>query len=238
VWQGERDALWLYGGYTNAFKPAALDFGPEAEGQLLEPETAETYELGLKGVHLGGRLFWQGWAYLMDFDNLVIAQTVDGLPSLTNAGTQRFQGYEIEGNWRIVESLRLQGSFASRTSKFQDYVAEFDGTPTQVGGNRLELVPDELASLGLTWYPSHGFFAFGGANYVGERYLNKRNTAVAESYTAVWGGIGYRFHSMELRLDGENLTDERPAVSESELGEAQYYLLPARRFRVMLDFLL
>ena len=33
---------------------------------------------------------------------------------------------------------------------------------------------------------------------------------------------------------GENLTDERDPVSESELGEAQYYLLPARRYRFTL----
>jgi hypothetical protein len=36
------------------------------------------------------------------------------------------------------------------------------------------------------------------------------------------------------KLDGWNLNDRRPPVSESELGDAQYYLLPARRLEMTL----
>lgn len=35
------------------------DFGPEAEAEILEPETAKTYEVGAKGRHLGGRFEWE-----------------------------------------------------------------------------------------------------------------------------------------------------------------------------------
>jgi len=231
TWQGPTASLWAYGAYTNAFKPAAVDFGPEAEGEVLKPETAETYELGFKGAHLGGRLFWQSWVYRMDFENLVIAQTINGLPSLTNAGTQRFEGFEIEANWRIRDALRARASYASHSAKFTDYVAEFNGMPTQLAGNRLEMSPDQIASLGLTWYPQRGVTGWGGIKYIGERYLDKRNNVLAAPYTAVFGGVGYRFESVDLRIEGENLTDQRDPVSESELGDAQYYLLPSRRYR-------
>jgi hypothetical protein len=33
----------------------------------------------------------------------------------------------------------------------------------------------------------------------------------------------------EIRLRSRNLSHERPPVAESELGDAQYYRLPARR---------
>jgi outer membrane receptor protein involved in Fe transport len=234
AWQGQQSVLWVFGGYTNAFKPAAVDFGPEAEGNLLDPETAATYEAGIKGEHLAGRLFWQAWLYHMDFDNLVIAQTVNGLPSLINGGTQTFDGFEVEGQWRVRPSLDVRASFAEHSSEFDDFVQEFDGIPVQLAGNKLEMVPDELASVGATWYPEHGVLGWGGINYVGDRYLNKRNTALADSYTAFFAGVGYRFDAVDIRLDGENLTDERDPVSESELGEAQYYLLPARRYRFTL----
>ncbi|MGD8376639.1 MAG: TonB-dependent receptor [Acidobacteriota bacterium] len=232
-WVSTRGALWLFAGYTNAFKPAAVDFGPEAEGMVLEPETAETLYGGLKGSHVEGRVFWQIWAYRMDFQNLVVSQTVSGLPSLTNAGTQRFEGVEAEVHWRCGDSMDLRASYAAHSAKFQDYVAEFDGVPTQLAGNSLEMSPDRLASLGVTWYPrDRGFLAWGGLNYVGRRYLNKRNTAVAGAYTAFEAGIGYRFRRAEVRLDGANLSDVRDPISESELGESQYYLLPARRYRL------
>ena len=52
------------------------------------------------------------------------------------------------------------------------------------------------------------------------------------AYTEWGAGIGYRFPRWEIRLDGDNLGDERAAVSESELGDAQFYRLPARSLRL------
>ena len=45
-------------------------------------------------------------------------------------------------------------------------------------------------------------------------------------------GVGWRAGRVEVRIDGHNLTDERPPISESERGDAQYYRLPARRVDV------
>jgi len=234
VWCDRSQAVWLYADYKDAFKPAAVDFGPEAEGEILDPETAQTVEAGVKGVHAGGRFSWQASVFRMDFDNLVVAATVNGLPTLENAGQQRFEGYEIEGRWQLAEDFSVTGSYASHSAKFRDYVREFDGVPTQLRGNRLEMSPDALAALGFTYAPERGWTAWASGNYVGARYLDKRNRALAGSYTTLAAGIGYRFERTQLRLDGDNLTDERPPVAESELGDAQYYLLPSRALRATL----
>ncbi len=66
-------------------------------------------------------------------------------------------------------------------------------------------------------------------NYVGERFLDKRNRAPAGSYATLSALLGYRLRRWELRLTGRNLTDRRDPVSESELGDAQYYRLFPRR---------
>ena len=65
--------------------------------------------------------------------------------------------------------------------------------------------------------------------YVGDRYLNKRNTALAEPYADWSAALGWRTRRLEVRLDGRNLGDVRPPVAESEIGDAQYYLLPGRQ---------
>ena len=44
--------------------------------------------------------------------------------------------------------------------------------------------------------------------------------------------IGYHLGHGELRLDGRNLSDRRDPVAESELGDAQYYRMTARRVDV------
>ena len=63
----------------------------------------------------------------------------------------------------------------------------------------------------------------------GSRFLNKRNTALAPGYTTLAAALGWRFKRYEVRADGTNLTDRRDPVAESELGDAQYYRLHARR---------
>ena len=71
-------------------------------------------------------------------------------------------------------------------------------------------------------------FAHAEPAYTGSRYLNKRNTAPAGGYSALSAGIGYGVRRGSLRIDGWNLTNRRPPIAESEMGDAQYYRLPAR----------
>lgn len=230
AWSDGADAVWLFADYRNSFKPAALDFGPEVEGGILKPETAVSYEVGARGRLIGDRWGWQLSAFQMDFENLVLPTNVDGFPTLINAGSQRFRGVELETEVKVRNDLRWLLAASWHEPKFRDFVRDFDGEPTQLRGNRLELSAREMASTGLLYNPDHGFIGSLGFEYVGERFLNKRNTAAAPSYTTWSAGIGYRFRTCELRLDGRNLNDTRPPVAASEFGDAQYYRLPARRF--------
>ena len=234
AWGTESSGLWLFADYRNTFKPAAIDFGPEAEPDILKPEDARSYEVGVKNRLGSGRFEWELSAFQMDFDNLVVAQAADGLPQLVNAGAERFKGIELDTMGRLRRDLRWQATYAWHDAKFRDFVQDFDGVPTQLEGNRLEMSARHLASGGLLYTPDHGLTGWVLANYVGERFLNKRNTALAPDYTTWSAGLGYRFGTWEVRLDGENLNDTRPPVSESELGDSQYYRLPARSVRLSL----
>jgi iron complex outermembrane recepter protein len=224
------DGLWLYADARDAYKPAALDFGPEAEADILEPETARSYEFGAKGQLLGGRLEFDISAFHLDFENLIISVVENNQPGLANGGTQRFKGEEIEVRYRLFPDLRATATYARHSSKFVDFVQDFDGVLTQLGGKRLEMAPEKLASYGLVYSPKTGFNAYVIGSYAGDRFLNKRNTALADAYSTWAAGIGFRFGRGELRLDGENLSDERDPIAESELGDAQYYRLPARSY--------
>src|SRR6202023_1983924 len=92
AWEGTDGAIWVYGDYRNTFKPAALDFGPDVNGVILEPETSQSFEVGVKGRNLGGRFDWEASLFQMDFSNLVVGQ-VDafGNPELVTAGKERFR---------------------------------------------------------------------------------------------------------------------------------------------------
>jgi Outer membrane receptor proteins, mostly Fe transport len=233
VFTRAQDTLVLFADYRNTFKPAAIDFGPEAEVEILNPETASSYEVAAKGRLDDGHLRWSASLFQMDFQNLVIATTVNGTPALENGGKERFKGGELELEYEWAPDLRGRFGYSYHDSKFRDFVKEFDpGVPTQLAGRRLEMTPFNLASAGLLFAPKSGLNANASLNYAGDRWLNQRNTAPAKPYTTWSAGIGYRMSRGELRLDGQNLTNVRPPIAESELGDAQYYLLPARSFDV------
>lgn len=228
VWRSGEDVLSLYADIRSTSKPAALDFGPEAEGELLLPESASSVEFGVKGQFLDGRLDWDLSAFSMTFNNLVVAQTVDGLPGLVNAGREHFKGAELEAHYTVAHDLQLGGHYAYHDARFADYVQNFDEVPTQLSGRRLEMSPQNLGGVGIVYSPAQGPQASLVYNHVGSRFLNKRNTALASAYNVVDASLGYRFSRCEVRLSGRNLGNRRDPVAESELGEGQYYRLPAR----------
>jgi iron complex outermembrane receptor protein len=241
AWSRGSDSVRLYANYRDTFKPAAFDFGlGEAEGGeegeegegLLEPETARSVEGGMKSRWMDGRLGIDVSAFLMRFKNLVVPQSVNGLPALTNAGTERFAGLETGASMQFAKDITGRATYSFHDATFDDYLTEFDGVPTQLAGRRIEMSARHLASAGVVRAPARGVLAGIEVGYVGSRYLNKRNTALADGYGTLGVMAGWRTPRWEVRFDGRNLTDERPPIAESELGESSYYRLPARSIDV------
>ncbi|HEX9502526.1 MAG TPA: TonB-dependent receptor, partial [Thermoanaerobaculia bacterium] len=228
VWSRDRDAVAVYADYRNTFKPAAIDFGPEVEGRILDPEKSHSVEAGVKGRSFRSRLTWDASVFQMDFSNLVVATIRNGQPAIENAGAERFRGGELELDYAVRDDFHWELGYGYHDSRFRDYAQNFGGAVTQLAGRRLEMVPLNLFSTGIVITQPGGFHANVVVNYIGERFLNRRNTAIASAYTTWSAGIGYRIAKGELRLDGRNLNNVRPPVAESELGDAQYYRLPAR----------
>jgi len=236
AWSDGPDELKFFVSYRDTFKPAAVDFGLEAEPEILEPESGESLEAGARGAFFDRRLEFEFEAFQMDLKNLVVPGSENGLPMLENAGAERFRGVELELRGRVAENLFARAAWSLHDARFQDYVRDFDGVPTQLKGNRQEMTPRDLGALGLVWAPPHGFVARVDLRYTGDRYLNKRNTALADGFTSWSAGLGWRASSWEVRLDGENLSDRRDPVAESEMADASYYRLEGRRVWLTFEF--
>ena len=178
------------------------------------------------------RVEWEASGYFMDFYNLVIS-TVDqnGNPGLTNAGNEHFKGFETGASVYLPHDFLARTSFTYQDARFINFLFDFgDGNgPTQLAGKRQEMSPNHLASASLFYMPLHGFLGGVSMNYTGNRFLNKRNTAPADGFASVDLSAGYRTARWELRVDARNVGDRRDPVSESEFGDAQYYLMTARR---------
>src|SRR5262249_22054389 len=110
-----KDELVLYADFRNAFKPSALDFGPDYQPAVLLPETAKSYEAGLKGVADDGRLTWQAEIFRLDFTNLVVP-TDSGF--LTNAAGERLDGFELESRYALTQDLSVAANYSWHRARF------------------------------------------------------------------------------------------------------------------------
>ena len=228
LWEQRENHVRVFANYRDTFKPAAFDFSLAENEGVLEPETSRSYEAGMKVRVLDGRVDVEASAFRMDFENLVTATVVNNVPALINSGTTRFQGMEIATDLRLPSALFARASYSYHDGKFVNFVQAFGGVPTQLAGKRFEMSARHLASAGLTLAPEQGLVAHASVNYSGDRYLNKRNTALAPSFSTIDAGLGWRAGDVEVRVDGRNLGGRRDAVSESEFGDAQYYRMTAR----------
>jgi iron complex outermembrane receptor protein len=225
VWALDKDEAVVFADFRNAFKPSAIDFGPDYTPDLLRPETAKSYEAGLKGALAGGLLTYQAELFVLDFKNLVVA-TSSG--ALANAAGERLKGVEFESRYEMTPDLALAANISYHDARYSQYLF-FDGAANvDVAGRRLPLSPHILASAGLIYGAEQGLHAAAVAKYVGHRYLDEENTAPVGGYTTLDANVGYSWKKYRLTIDGTNLTNQRPPVTSSEFGSQSFYLLPAR----------
>ncbi len=232
-WVSGNNMLTWYADYRNSFKPLAIDFGPEAEVNVLEPETGISYEFGAKSRLLDGRLDVDASLFRMDFHNgLAYSQDASGQFGPTNSGVSRFQGFEIETRYQIRGDWQIAAHYANHDARYLTYTG---GDGVDVSGNRIEMSPSQLGGVGVLYTPSTGLGGTMVVDYVGPRELDATNTLSAGGYTTVDASLSYVLNHYRVQLNGYNLTDARGPVASSELNQsvtvtqtAGYYRLPGR----------
>ena len=235
AWDAGLDEAVLYFDYRNTFKPAAFDFGPDNTPAILEPETAQSWEAGVKGRLSGGRLDYKVGLFYLDFSNLVVATAdANGYPIHENAGGEHLKGVEAEGQWHVTPALSISAAGSWHDARFTRYTATEGGAQVIADGHQLTLSPHWLGSVGLIYSPPSGLFGSATVNYVGARFLDIANTARTGAYATVDAGAGYRWGRYSLAVNGANLGDRRPPVTASEFGDQSFYLLAGRKVFVNL----
>jgi outer membrane receptor protein involved in Fe transport len=235
LWGEDGNQAVLYGNWRNAFKPAALDFGPDYQPAVLLPETAKMYEVGLRGAAMTGRFSYQAEVFRLNFNNLVVP-TDSG--SLANAAASQLRGGELEARFQITDDLVVAANYAYHDAHYTQYQF-FDGDSNayvDVAGKQLPLSPRHLASGGILYTPQQGLNSTLVVSYIGRRFLDEANVAPVGGYTKLDATLGYAIGHYQLSLEGTNLTNQRPPVIASEFGSESFYLLNARSLWVRLAY--
>jgi iron complex outermembrane recepter protein len=135
------DNLNLYATYSQGFKAGGFD--PRAREDLdptglseqgFGPETVDSYEIGLKGVFLDGRLTMNSAIFLADYkDQQITVQSGadsdnDGVndtfvSSVFNAGKSQYTGFELEGALLLTDQLTLSGNLGYIDAEIQEILS-------------------------------------------------------------------------------------------------------------------
>ena len=232
------DAVNLYGNWKSSFKPAAPNLTEAEAAEILEPERTHSLEGGIKLRGWERQVELNAAIFQMDFSNMVVANLDSlGNPELLNAGRERFKGEEVEVTLApsALTGLSLTGGYAHHDARFVEFTfVTPDGTFRDVSGKRLELVPTDLWNAKLAWRGLHGVGVWGAVRHQGARPLNRRNTFWVDSYEEYDAGASYDFGHGTISVVGRNLGDDRHLVSESDIGDSEFYVAPPARVSAQL----
>jgi iron complex outermembrane receptor protein len=138
------------------------DLGP------FNPETVDTYEIGLKTELFDRHLRINAAAFMTNYRNMQIAKiyfvTIDGNPvqgnTIINAASARIKGLELEATAVPVPNLNIRGFVAYLDSKYRDFPYIDQTTVTaqnplgivqNLAGNRLQNSPKWQASVSVNY---------------------------------------------------------------------------------------
>jgi outer membrane receptor protein involved in Fe transport len=224
----------LYASFSSNFKPAAPNLSEAESARILEPETTLAESLGLKTLWLDGQIGFDVTLFHMIFNNMVVGILgPQGQPELTNAGQELFQGTELALRWipPQVGGLSIAGGYAHHDARFEQFsFVTPDGELRVVDGKRIELVPRDLWNFQVNYAPALGPGAFVAVRHQNRRPLNRRNTFYTPSFFEEDAGVSWGFRWGQIAVVGRNLGDSRHYVTESEIGDSQFYVAAPRRF--------
>ena len=197
------EELSLYASYSQSFLPNTLT-ETTAEGEFLDPEEAEQFEIGVKAELLDGRLA----ATLAFFDltqENVAAPDPDNSLFVIPIGEQTSRGVELVVQGEILPGWNVAASYGFLDTEVEESGGAFpDGAiPRNVAEN--------TASLFTTYEIQEGALeglGFGlGVFFVDERFGDFENTFSIDSYVRTDASIFYRDDQFRVSLYFENIFD-------------------------------
>src|SRR6056297_1558978 len=248
VWSAG-DALSVYANAGSAFQtPTTTELAnpddPGAGGgfnRALEPQTARSYELGLRGA-LGTRVNYEASLFRARIDNAITSFEVpefsgSGRDFFRNAGRSTRNGLELAATARLGENWRLRGGYTYSDFEFDRFV-----TPGgDFGGNRLPGVPRHRGFGSLDWTGPAGLYAGADLRGLSEVIADNANTAAAPEYFTLDLHLGRDFTAgaLEFGLSAgvANLFDERyiDNVRVNAFGGRYFEPAPGRTFHLRIQ---
>ncbi len=190
----------------------------------VEPEKAESFELGAKWDLYGGRLSLTGSVFRNDRANYKVASGDPTVPDQQLDGSARVDGVALGASGRLTDKWSVFANYTYLDSKVLQGVSDYNaGLGLDfTKGDPLTNVPDHAFSLFTTYDLPRDIQVGYGVTYQGEYYLTQHGQVTAvppvrttiplvtsEAYWVHRATVSWRVNrSLDLRLNVNNLFDE------------------------------
>jgi len=197
----------VYGLYAQSFSPVIFDV--DRAGNILDPETGEIFELGVKTEWFDGRLGVNGAIYRIDRDKIPVAAETGPAeaPYSISSGLQRSEGFEIEINGQPLRGWSVSASYNRLDSEFKDPLDPFFGA--QPGGTA-DWQAGLFSSYEVQSGPLQGFGVGGTLFAIGDRGISTFTAGTLDGYERFDLHFFYNgLPSCQFQLLIRNVLDER-----------------------------
>jgi iron complex outermembrane recepter protein len=190
------------------------------------PETANTVELAARWRSANQRVAINANVFSTTFKNrqeFVLLQATDPATGaaidlvdqdfgdrvsyVTNAGTSRLRGLELQAEWRPVDHWNVYASLGLQKGKYLRYN---DGE-NDLSGQPLVDFPERTASLGVNYGAAQGWSAGLAANYSSEsqRFRDAGVIRPSPARTIIDARLAYTWESWRASITATNLQNKR-----------------------------
>lgn len=247
------DNTMLYASASRAFKSGGFDeAGTSASLSAFsyDEEEALAFEVGAKMTLLDGAATLNIAAFETQYDDLQVSAFATDRYIVGNAAQAITRGVEMDGMWRMTESLTLSASMAYLDAKYGDFEnASCTAQQTAVGGSgcvqdlsgkTLSFAPEWAGNVSLSHFTAIGESLELRSNislsYTDEQYLtqdlDENNLEDSSLLTNIRVALADVNDEWEVALVGKNVTNEEVISYTNDIplmsGANFAYRLPPR----------
>lgn len=242
------DDVNTYVSYTRGYKGPAFNvfFNHTAPNNAvpIDEETSDAYEFGIKSRLADNRVQLNLAVFRADYkgfqaNNFVLLNGAV-ITNLTNAGSVRTEGFELDGLFNAADGLDFNASIAFADAKVRRFNPNpLTNAPSAINGTRLPLAPKWSLTMGANYEASLEGLGIGAMvyantsfNYTGDQFSDLGNAGPIDSY-GIWNAsLGFSDPDDKYRLTFHlrNITDNSYVLLNTSAGQRLHIPRDADRY--------
>jgi iron complex outermembrane recepter protein len=242
------DDIMLFSSYTRGYKGPAFNVffnhTRPTNAVPIDEETSDSYELGFKTQFADKRIQLNGSLFQATYDgfqaNNFVLLNGAAVTNLTNAGTVRTEGFELDLLANPAEGLDLFANIAYADAKVRRFNPNpLTNAPDARNGTRLPLAPKWSWNIGAEYQTPFNLFGADAKVYVrtnysytGKQFSDLGESGPIDSYGLWNASVGYSDADDNYRITFfmRNITDESYVLLNTSAGQRLHIPRDADRY--------